>query len=181
MGAQADHGDDPMEDVAHDRNNRWCHGKRLRIIRGKCKSHKHCKFVDYRGKQSAMVEIRMEGDDNNDVLEKFNPMAFSAKVNEETTPAWNQAMSGPDAEGFWEGMAIEIRTLEKMEVWEVHHLHSAKQPNMSLRVLHSRVQVVMLHPQTIRHSPHQFISASQASHFNCNVGACTLYVHDSFA
>ena len=46
-------------------------------------------------------------------------IAFSARVNEETTPTWNQAMNGPDAEGFWEAMAIEIRTLEKMEAWEV--------------------------------------------------------------
>ena len=94
-----DYGDDPVDEFADRRstptkgnidnayrNNGWYHGKRLRIISGKYKSYKHCKFVDYCGKQSAMVEIRMEGDDNNDVLEKFNPMAFSAKVNEETTP-----------------------------------------------------------------------------------------------
>ena len=42
--------------------------------------------------------------DGNNIFEEFNPLAFSARLNEETTPNWNQAMNGPDALGFWEAM-----------------------------------------------------------------------------
>ena len=44
---------------------------------------------------------------------------MAAKVNDADNPTWNQAMNGPNAEGFWEACKKEVDTLTKMDVWEV--------------------------------------------------------------
>ncbi len=54
-----------------------------------------------------------------ETLEDWDPLAFAAKVNDADTPNWNEAMNGPEAEGFWQACIKEIRTLEAMKVWEV--------------------------------------------------------------
>ena len=46
-------------------------------------------------------------------------MALAAKGNDPDLPSWEEAMSGPEAEGYWEACITEIRTLEKMNVWEI--------------------------------------------------------------
>ena len=45
------------------RNNGWHHGMHLRIVGGRYKKCKWCKFVDCRGMHSAELTTMMEGDD----------------------------------------------------------------------------------------------------------------------
>ena len=52
-------------------------------------------------------------------LEEWNPLALAMKFNDEDNPTWEQAMNGPNADGFWEAAKKELDTLNKMGVWEV--------------------------------------------------------------
>lgn len=54
-----------------------------------------------------------------ETIEQWSPTALAAKANDEDNPSWEQAMNGPNSEGFWEASEKEIRTLEKMRVWDV--------------------------------------------------------------
>ena len=40
--------------------------------------------------------------------ESCHPIALSTKANADDHPKWNEAVNGPDAEGFWEAMDKEI-------------------------------------------------------------------------
>ena len=53
-----------------------------------------------------------------ETLEEWSPYALAAKAHDADTPNWNEAMSGPNAEGFWEACKIELDTLVKMNAWE---------------------------------------------------------------
>ena len=66
-----------------------------------------------------MLEIVKECDPLNKTLESWHPMALAAKDNDADTPNWNQAMNGPNAQGFWEACRKELDTLETMKVWDV--------------------------------------------------------------
>jgi Reverse transcriptase (RNA-dependent DNA polymerase)/GAG-pre-integrase domain len=57
--------------------------------------------------------------DNPDLLEDWHPMALAAKASDEDNPNWNQAMNGPNKDGFWEACQKEIDTLEAMDTWDV--------------------------------------------------------------
>ena len=52
-------------------------------------------------------------------IESWHPLALAAKANDADATNWNQAMNGPNAEGFWKACEKELDTLEKMGVWEV--------------------------------------------------------------
>jgi Reverse transcriptase (RNA-dependent DNA polymerase) len=55
-----------------------------------------------------------------ETVKYLHPMILAAKANSEDTPNWNQAMNGPDCEGYWEAMIKEYNTLEQlMECWEI--------------------------------------------------------------
>ena len=51
-------------------------------------------------------------------LSSWHPLALAAKSNDPNTLTWEQAMNGPDAEGYWEAAKAEIDILLKMDVWE---------------------------------------------------------------
>lgn len=58
----------------------------------------------------------------NTVLDEFewiHPSTLMMKANTEDNPRWNEAMNGPNAEGFWKAMEDELRQLSDKEVWEV--------------------------------------------------------------
>src|SRR5210317_1014932 len=51
--------------------------------------------------------------------EWLHPLILAAKANSEDNPTWEEAMNGPLADQYWIAAEKEIKTLEKMEVWEV--------------------------------------------------------------
>ena len=51
-------------------------------------------------------------------MENWDPHSLSAKSNSADTPTWNEAMNGPNAQGFWEACRKEVQTLESMHVWD---------------------------------------------------------------
>jgi Reverse transcriptase (RNA-dependent DNA polymerase) len=72
------------------------------------------------GSWKAMATNIMLHTDDEGQVNWLHPLALATKANNEDNPNWNQAMNGPNSEGFWEAMATEIRTLvEKMDAWEV--------------------------------------------------------------
>ena len=46
-------------------------------------------------------------------------MAITLKANAEDNPTWEQAMNGPDRDGYWTAAKVELETLEKKGAWEV--------------------------------------------------------------
>ena len=87
-----------------------------------------------------MLEIVKECDSLNKTLESWHPMALAAKANDADTPNWNQAMNGPNAQGFWEACRKELDTLEKMKVWDVVDREDCiKVPNLFLLAITSLV------------------------------------------
>ena len=49
----------------------------------------------------------------------MHPMILAAKANSEDNPTWDQAMSGPLADGYWKAAQTEIETLERKHAWDV--------------------------------------------------------------
>lgn len=49
----------------------------------------------------------------------FHPLTLSVKANAEDNPRWEEALNGPDAEGYWQAMEAELDALCKMNAWEV--------------------------------------------------------------
>ncbi|KAI2505066.1 hypothetical protein MHU86_9342 [Fragilaria crotonensis] len=53
-------------------------------------------------------------------LLSMHPLSLAAKANAEDNPRWNEAMNGPNAEGFWDAMCKEVTTLtDQKDAWEV--------------------------------------------------------------
>ena len=53
-------------------------------------------------------------------IEEMHPMALATKADAADNPSWEQAMNGPDKDGYWEACKKEYNTLhEKMKAWEV--------------------------------------------------------------
>jgi hypothetical protein len=58
--------------------------------------------------------------DDEGYVDWLHPMALAAKANSADNPTWNEAMNGPNCEGYWEAMATELETLAiKKQAWEV--------------------------------------------------------------
>ena len=51
-------------------------------------------------------------------MENWDPHSLSAKSNSADAHNWNEAMNGPNAQGFWEACRKEVNTLESMHVWD---------------------------------------------------------------
>ena len=50
----------------------------------------------------------------------MHPMALAAKANSADNPKWHEVMNGPNADGFWQAMEVEMYVLTKeMDSWEV--------------------------------------------------------------
>ena len=56
---------------------------------------------------------------NSGLLEDWDPFALATKANSADTPTYEEAMNGPDAEGFLEACRKELTTLINMKVWDV--------------------------------------------------------------
>ena len=52
-------------------------------------------------------------------IEWMHPGLYSMKANCDDNPTWNQAMGGPNAEGYWQACLLEYETLTKMGVWDI--------------------------------------------------------------
>lgn len=53
-------------------------------------------------------------------LEYMHPMALAANANSADNPRWEEAMNGPNSEGYWQAMEKELKTLvTDMDVWDV--------------------------------------------------------------
>ena len=60
-----------------------------------------------------MLSMIKTFDQETSLIEEWTPLALAAKGNDVDTPNWEQAMNGPNAEGFWEACKVEIDTLNK--------------------------------------------------------------------
>ena len=58
-------------------------------------------------------------DDEEDTNEEWHPMALFTQANSQDNPTWNEAMNGPDAEGYWSAAQIEYNTLVQKEAWDI--------------------------------------------------------------
>jgi hypothetical protein len=75
------------------------------------------KQVNSQVEMMKMIETYLT--DEEGTLSTLHPLAFAAKVNNEDTPNYHQAMNGPDAEGYYEAMQKEMDQLEEEDPWEV--------------------------------------------------------------
>jgi hypothetical protein len=67
-----------------------------------------------------MHVIDQNTDLEHNTIEWMHPMVLAAKANAEDNPSWEQAMNGPDREGYLEAARKELKTLsEDKEAWEV--------------------------------------------------------------
>ena len=48
-------------------------------------------------------------------VENFGPMWLNMKANQEDTPPWHEATTGPYNDGLWKAMEAELETLERIE------------------------------------------------------------------
>ena len=65
-----------------------------------------------------LIESHTDLDEN--TVEWMHPMALATKANAEDNPTWDQAMNGPDRQGYWEACQKEIKTLvEEKDAWDV--------------------------------------------------------------
>ena len=56
-------------------------------------------------------------DNDEDIMHGLHPFAFAARANAEDTPYYNEAMAGPDREGFIEAMKTELNQLADMKAF----------------------------------------------------------------
>jgi hypothetical protein len=77
------------------------------------------KHGDSLTQQYDVLHMLSHDDFDEDLQLGTHPFAFAAKANAEDTPTFNEAMRGPDREGFIEAMKKEIEALEGMDVWAV--------------------------------------------------------------
>jgi Reverse transcriptase (RNA-dependent DNA polymerase) len=52
-------------------------------------------------------------------VEEWHPMVFATMANAADTPNYQQAMNGPDADGYWVAMEEEYDTLTDKDSWEI--------------------------------------------------------------
>ncbi len=69
----------------------------------------------------AMATLTQQNSDPyDDTVEAMHPMILASKANSEDTPTWEQAMNGPDADGYWKACEKEISTLtDDKDTWDV--------------------------------------------------------------
>jgi hypothetical protein len=70
--------------------------------------------------KTMMAQLQQDTDPNNGTLDWMNPMIFGANANSEDNPTWEQAMNGPDRDGYWKACEKEIETLQvDKDAWDV--------------------------------------------------------------
>ena len=58
-----------------------------------------------------MLNMLKSCDHQEGTPEEWDPFALAAKGNDADTPNWNEAMNGPNAEGFWKACEVEHNAL----------------------------------------------------------------------
>jgi hypothetical protein len=66
-----------------------------------------------------MAQMNIETDKDLNTVEEYNLALLSSKASEDDNPTYEQAMSGPDKEGYWQAAKKEVDTLAKKGSWEV--------------------------------------------------------------
>jgi hypothetical protein len=114
------------------RGSEWTNFQRGRLanqrVRAECLNAQFLQSLDWSDVLSTLPEgswkamltnINLHTTDEG-LVEWLHPLAQATKANNEDNPNWNEAMNGPNSEGFWEAMATEINTLfNKMGAWDV--------------------------------------------------------------
>jgi hypothetical protein len=60
-----------------------------------------------------MAQMNIETDQDLNTVEEYNPILLSSKASEDDNPTYEQAMSGPNKEGYWQAAKKEVDTLVK--------------------------------------------------------------------
>lgn len=63
--------------------------------------------------------MHQETETINNTVESMSPIILAAKANDADNPTWEEAMNGPDADGYWQAAQQEVQTLEKKETWDL--------------------------------------------------------------
>jgi len=64
--------------------------------------------------------MQQHTDLDQNTVEWLHPMMFMIQANAQDNPTWDEAMNGPNQEGYWESCLKEISTLQdSMQSWEV--------------------------------------------------------------
>jgi hypothetical protein len=64
----------------------------------------------------------LDQDYDNGTVESWDPRILAVKADAASAadnPSWEQAMNGPDRDGYFKAAEIEVETLERMDTWEV--------------------------------------------------------------
>jgi hypothetical protein len=70
--------------------------------------------------QSMMTQMEANTDPDDQTLDWMSSMILGAKANAEDTPTWEQAMNGPDQDGYMQACQKETDTLvEDKDAWDV--------------------------------------------------------------
>jgi len=67
------------------------------------------------------IQAAMEFDEDLRTVETWHPLAMAVKADSASAadnPSWEEAMNGPNADGYWKAAEIEIDTLRKMDTWD---------------------------------------------------------------
>jgi hypothetical protein len=64
-----------------------------------------------------MAQMNIETDQDLNTVEEYNPSLLSSKALEDDNPTDEQAMSGPNKEGYWQADKKEVDTLVKKGSW----------------------------------------------------------------
>jgi hypothetical protein len=66
-----------------------------------------------------IAQMNIETDQDLNTVEEYNPALLSSKASEDDNPTYEQAMSGPNKEGYWKAAEKEVDNLFKKVSWEV--------------------------------------------------------------
>jgi hypothetical protein len=67
-----------------------------------------------------MSLIDRETDPETDSAAWMHPMTLASQANSADNPRWEEAMSDPNRQGFWDACEKELKTLsEDMDAWDV--------------------------------------------------------------
>jgi hypothetical protein len=66
-----------------------------------------------------MAQMNIETDQDLNIIEEYNPALPSSKASEDENPTYEQAMSGPNKEGYCQSAKKEVDTLIEKGSWEV--------------------------------------------------------------
>jgi hypothetical protein len=66
-----------------------------------------------------MAQMNIETYQDLNTVEEYNPSLLSSNASEDDNPTYEQVMSGPNKEGYWQAAKKEVDTLVKKGSWEV--------------------------------------------------------------